>query len=166
LTVVVSQGSADFTCKFSSSFVFFLFSSRKIKTEAMNAVTTNKDPGAGVPLGILSVYEPLGGILCANLPFLYKHATSMCKKVVSSLSPVQTEGMAPSTGAGVHRPQYLLWKRKQDVSMQSEWSRLQRDTDKSTGTTMSEMRSVHAGDEDREIEDHNPPPQRLREPEP
>lgn len=138
----------------------------KKKKEAINTVTTNKDPGAGVPLGILSVYEPLGGILCANLPFLYKHATSMCKKVVLSFGPVQTEEMAPSTGAGVHRPQYLLWKRKKDVSMQSQWSRLQRDTDKNTPTTMSEMRSAHAGDEEGEIEESNPTPQHLREPEP
>ncbi|KAJ5331241.1 hypothetical protein N7476_001024 [Penicillium atrosanguineum] len=122
LTVVVSQGSTDFTW-------------------------------TGVPLGILSVYEPLGGILCANLPFLYKHATSVLKKVVSSFGPVQTEGMLPETG--VRRPQYLLWKRKQDLSMQSEseWSRLQRDTDKNTSTTMSEVRSAHAADGGHEIEE-------------
>ncbi|KAJ6120479.1 hypothetical protein N7523_004759 [Penicillium sp. IBT 18751x] len=119
LTVVVSQGSSDFTW-------------------------------AGVPLGILSVYEPLGGILCANLPFLYKHATSMFKKVMSSFG-VQTE--ETDLENGVRRPQYLLWKRKQDLSMQNEWSRLQRDTDKSTSATLSEVRSAHATDGEFELKE-------------
>lgn len=72
----------------------------------------------------------------------------MLKKVVSSFS-VQTEETDPETG--VRRPQYLLWKRKEDLSMQSEWSRLQRDTDKSTSATMSEVRSAHATDGEHEI---------------
>ncbi|KAI2711767.1 hypothetical protein CBS147333_1270 [Penicillium roqueforti] len=52
LTVVVSQGSSDFTW-------------------------------AGVPLGILSIYEVLCGIACANLPFLYKLAIGPFKKSAS-----------------------------------------------------------------------------------
>ncbi|KAL4739345.1 hypothetical protein BDV11DRAFT_170142 [Aspergillus similis] len=55
LSVVVSQGSADFTW-------------------------------AGVPLGILSVWEPLGGILCANLPISHKLFSSAIRKVTGRTS--------------------------------------------------------------------------------
>ncbi|KAL4905500.1 hypothetical protein BDW74DRAFT_167725 [Aspergillus multicolor] len=51
LSVVVSQGSNDFTCR---------------------PQITSASIARRVPLGILSVWEPLGGILCANLPISYK----------------------------------------------------------------------------------------------
>ncbi|KAF4279875.1 hypothetical protein CNMCM8689_002986 [Aspergillus fumigatus] len=46
LSVVVAQGSSDFTWD-------------------------------GVPLGILSAWEPLGGIFCANLPVIYRAVVTM-----------------------------------------------------------------------------------------
>ncbi|KAL4797004.1 hypothetical protein BDV19DRAFT_377751 [Aspergillus venezuelensis] len=55
LSVVVSQGSDDFTW-------------------------------ASVPLGILSVWEPLGGILCANLPISYKPLSAAFRKVTGQSS--------------------------------------------------------------------------------
>ncbi|PYI00820.1 integral membrane protein PTH11-like protein [Aspergillus sclerotiicarbonarius CBS 121057] len=54
LTVVVTQGSSDYTW-------------------------------AGVPLGILSAWEPLGGILCANLPVIYKSLVSIFRTLRSTL---------------------------------------------------------------------------------
>ncbi|CBF78443.1 hypothetical protein AN7406.2 [Aspergillus nidulans FGSC A4] len=71
LSVVVSQGSTDFTCK------------------AITLLTLLDDPyisGAGVPLGILSVWEPLGGILCANLPLSHKLVLSAFRKVTGRTS--------------------------------------------------------------------------------
>ncbi|KAL5358589.1 hypothetical protein BJX96DRAFT_146823 [Aspergillus floccosus] len=53
LSVVVSQGSPDFTW-------------------------------AGVPLGILSAWEPLGGIFCANLPVIYRAVVTMLRNLKSS----------------------------------------------------------------------------------
>ncbi|KAJ5103607.1 integral membrane PTH11-like protein [Penicillium argentinense] len=53
LSVVVSQGSPDFTW-------------------------------AGVPLGVLSAFEPLGGILCANLPVLYRYFAKAFKTIKSA----------------------------------------------------------------------------------
>ncbi|RHZ64928.1 putative integral membrane protein PTH11-like [Aspergillus thermomutatus] len=53
LSVVVSQGSSDFTW-------------------------------AGVPLGILSAWEPLGGIFCANLPVIYRAVMTMFRNLKSS----------------------------------------------------------------------------------
>lgn len=32
-------------------------------------------PGDEVPLGILSAWEPCGGILCANIPIIYRAFT-------------------------------------------------------------------------------------------
>ena len=37
----------------------------------LSAHNANSIPGVGVPLGIMSVFEPLGGILSANLPITY-----------------------------------------------------------------------------------------------
>ncbi|KAL4745590.1 hypothetical protein BDW72DRAFT_211229 [Aspergillus terricola var. indicus] len=42
--------------------------------------------GAGVPLGILSVWEPLGGILCANLPISHKLFSGAFRKVTGRTS--------------------------------------------------------------------------------
>ncbi|RDW68982.1 uncharacterized protein DSM5745_08742 [Aspergillus mulundensis] len=37
-------------------------------------------PGKGVTFGIISIWEPLGGILCANLPIIYKPlASGFCR---------------------------------------------------------------------------------------
>ncbi|GKZ23063.1 hypothetical protein AbraIFM66951_008995 [Aspergillus brasiliensis] len=54
LTVVVTQGSSDYTW-------------------------------AGVPLGILSAWEPLGGILCANLPVIYKSLAAVFRSIKGTL---------------------------------------------------------------------------------
>ncbi|KKK25579.1 hypothetical protein AOCH_000075 [Aspergillus ochraceoroseus] len=70
LSVVVSQGSSDFTW-------------------------------AGVPLGILSVWEPLGGILCANLPIIYKPLVTAFRRAAGLPS-------ADQSGAGVHDSWYRL----------------------------------------------------------
>lgn len=115
----------------------------------IDAIKTNDHLGAGVPLGILSVYEPLGGIICANLPFLYHHATGMFKKLISSFGPSQTGPTVPGTGAT--KPQYSMWKRKQNLS-QSERDRLQRDTDKDVSASMSERRESQATDIELEME--------------
>ncbi|KAJ5248960.1 hypothetical protein N7468_000411 [Penicillium chermesinum] len=97
LTVVVSQGSSDFTW-------------------------------AGVPLGILSVFETLGGIICANIPFLYRVITRTLKRIFSSLASSGAE--APSS-AGRFRPRvFSSREQRRESSIQSEWAMLSRNTDK------------------------------------
>lgn len=57
-------------------------------------------PGAGVPLAILSAWEVLGGILCANLPILYKfiaRAFQMIKSGVRSTRSGSQSNNASST---------------------------------------------------------------------
>ncbi|RAL05081.1 putative integral membrane protein PTH11-like [Aspergillus ibericus CBS 121593] len=68
LTVVVTQGSSDYTW-------------------------------AGVPLGILSAWEPLGGILCANLPVIYKSLASIFRNLKSTLL---TRSANPSSSSHHH----------------------------------------------------------------
>ncbi|PKX99671.1 putative integral membrane protein PTH11-like [Aspergillus novofumigatus IBT 16806] len=41
----------------------------------------SNDAGAGVPLGILSAWEPLGGIFCANLPIIYRPVVTMSRNL-------------------------------------------------------------------------------------
>ncbi|GFF25556.1 hypothetical protein IFM61606_09489 [Aspergillus udagawae] len=41
---------------------------------------------AGVPLGILSAWEPLGGIFCANLPIIYRAVVTMLRNLKGSVS--------------------------------------------------------------------------------
>lgn len=41
----------------------------------------------GVPFALLSTYEMLGGIMCANLPIIYKMLRRMFRGVHSATSP-------------------------------------------------------------------------------
>lgn len=41
----------------------------------------NSTLGDGVPLGIMSVFEPLGGILSANLPITYVLFANSFRKI-------------------------------------------------------------------------------------
>ncbi|KAJ5902514.1 hypothetical protein N7495_003042 [Penicillium taxi] len=56
---------------------------------------TDINIGTGVPLGILSVYEPLGGVVCANLPFIYRWMTGAVKKIISSFEDSESGGIVP-----------------------------------------------------------------------
>ncbi|GCB17918.1 hypothetical protein AAWM_00803 [Aspergillus awamori] len=66
LTVVVTQGSSDYTW-------------------------------AGVPLGILSAWEPLGGILCANLPIIYKSLAAVLRSIKGTLRTHGSRSAHPSS---------------------------------------------------------------------
>jgi hypothetical protein len=68
----------------------------------------------------------------------------MLKKVVLSFGPSQAG--STGLGTGVKKPQYSMWKKKQDLSMQSEWDKLQRDTEKNGSVARSETRSSQAPD--------------------
>ncbi|GES65241.1 integral membrane protein PTH11-like protein [Aspergillus terreus] len=85
LSVVVSQGSPDFTW-------------------------------AGVPLGILSAWEPLGGIFCANLPVIYRAVITMFRNLKSSAHGPSADTVKPNSqpyrDAGPsHRPWVQLYSR-------------------------------------------------------
>ncbi|CDM31460.1 unnamed protein product [Penicillium roqueforti FM164] len=104
LTVVVSQGSSDFTW-------------------------------AGVPLGILSIYEVLCGIACANLPFLYKLAIGPFKKSASYHSRIGES----ESGAEYRARQNSSRRHTKTLSMHSEGRMLSRNGNDST--TLIETRS-------------------------
>lgn len=83
LSVIVSMGATDITCKHStdkSSFhcpygggIHAPFSC------ALSLLRTDVIffSGDEVPLGILSAWEPCGGILCANIPMIYRAFSKM-----------------------------------------------------------------------------------------
>ena len=47
---------------------------------------THTTLGAGVPLGIMSAFEPLGGILSANLPITYVLFAKPIRKIRNTFS--------------------------------------------------------------------------------
>ncbi|KAB8079736.1 integral membrane PTH11-like protein [Aspergillus leporis] len=47
----------------------------------------------GVPLGVLSAFESLGAILCANLPIIYRLFRTAAQKITSSASRAKTSNM-------------------------------------------------------------------------
>ena len=53
---------------------------------------TNRKIGEGVPLGILSAFESLGGVLCANLPIIYRLFKTAAQKISSSVSGQKSKG--------------------------------------------------------------------------
>lgn len=85
--------------------------------------------GAGVPLGILSIYEPLCGIACANLPFLYKLASGALKKS-SSYNPSHTGESL--TGGGYRARQNSSRRYRSSLSRHSEGVMLSRNGNDST----------------------------------
>ena len=50
------------------------------------AQNANRTSGVGVPLGIMSVFEPLGGILSANLPVTYVLFANSFRKIRETFS--------------------------------------------------------------------------------
>ncbi|KAI1205838.1 uncharacterized protein F4807DRAFT_464299 [Annulohypoxylon truncatum] len=64
-----------------------------------------------VPLGILSAWEPCGGILCANLPLIYRAVVRGIKQIRSTVRTSRTRSRHIST-----RPNspYLDWTRLHD----------------------------------------------------
>lgn len=71
LHVVVAQGSEDFMCPFPNPL------------HLMSLENAKHALGDGVPLGALSVFEPLGGILSANLPVIYLIFANAYRKLKS-----------------------------------------------------------------------------------
>ena len=81
-------------------------------------------PGVGVPLGIMSVFEPLGGILSANLPITYVIFANSFRKMRSTFS----SGLKPR-GRGLSQSSNNRFARGQDVEdrwiqldQQASWS--------------------------------------------
>lgn len=74
LSVVVAQGSPDFMCKYTSH------------PTQLSPNDTNCAAGDGIPLGAMSVFEPLGGILSANLPIIYILFANSFRKLKKSFS--------------------------------------------------------------------------------
>ncbi|PWY69207.1 integral membrane protein PTH11-like protein [Aspergillus sclerotioniger CBS 115572] len=98
LTVVVTQGSSDYTW-------------------------------AGVPLGILSAWEPLGGILCANLPVIYKSLASIFHSIKGTLrsrsaNPSISQHQSKSTAHNHHNTWLQLHNGSGGNSYRSEISAL------------------------------------------
>jgi hypothetical protein len=50
-----------------------------------------------VPLGILSAWEPLGGIFCANLPIIYRAVVNMLRNVKDSVSGQRSQTRNPGS---------------------------------------------------------------------
>jgi hypothetical protein len=48
-------------------------------------------------LGILSAWEPLGGIFCANLPIIYRAVVNMLRKVKGSVSGQRSQTRNPGS---------------------------------------------------------------------
>ncbi len=84
LSVVITQGSSDFTCM--SAYYQFSITLRP-----------SNDAGDGVPLGILSAWEPLGGIFCANLPIIYRALVTMLRNLKGSVSGPHSRTGDPSS---------------------------------------------------------------------
>ena len=89
ISVVVAQASDDFMCKSRS-----LTSLRGTLLHHPKANISCDLLGTGVPLGIMSAFEPLGGILSANLPVCYALFVKITRKVRSSFY-----GSAASSGS-------------------------------------------------------------------
>ncbi|KAL3455772.1 hypothetical protein BJX64DRAFT_294731 [Aspergillus heterothallicus] len=104
LSVVVSQGSPDFTYE-------------------------------GVSLGILSVWEPLGGILCANLPICYKPLASGFRKAMGLSAASAQSGTACSIN------QRRCWYKLDKASRTSNGSH----ADSLTGAEMGSLEVGVAG---------------------
>jgi hypothetical protein len=69
--------------------------------------------GDEVPLGILSAWEPCGGILCANLPIVYRTLIREFKYIKDTIKTSHSQGMA------LHGSQ-----RPAERSSQTDWVQL------------------------------------------
>ncbi|KAL2866652.1 putative integral membrane protein PTH11-like [Aspergillus lucknowensis] len=97
LTVVVSQGSSDFTW-------------------------------AGVPLGILSTWEPVGGIICANLPVTYKPLAAAFRKVTGTSAAERSRRTSHQSPRS--------WYRMENMGRRKRNAHLEISTDNETQGTM------------------------------
>jgi hypothetical protein len=52
-----------------------------------------------VPLGVYSVFEPLGGIICTNLPIIW-HMMRKRKALLPTSNPALSSGNTPTIGSG------------------------------------------------------------------
>ncbi|KAL4925436.1 uncharacterized protein BDV17DRAFT_185127 [Aspergillus undulatus] len=107
LSVVVSQGSNDFTW-------------------------------AGVPLGILSVWEPLGGILCANLPISYRPLSAAFRKVAGRSSSERSRQTPTGPRSWSRLENHAIARLKQKKNPHFEIS-----TDHGTNVSYADTDNVH-----------------------
>ncbi|PWY92927.1 integral membrane protein PTH11-like protein [Aspergillus heteromorphus CBS 117.55] len=128
LTVVVTQGSTDYTW-------------------------------AGVPLGILSAWEPLGGILCANLPLIYKSLASIFTSLKSTLQSRTTRSGAnnntsPSSNTHDYNHTGHTHAHKSSITASQHASWLKLHNGSAAGNSFrSEVEALRSFDEEEEDED-------------
>ncbi|KAF7590880.1 hypothetical protein BBP40_002294 [Aspergillus hancockii] len=60
----------------------------------------------GVPLGVLSAFESLGGVLCANLPIIYRLFRTAAQKITSSASRSRSRPKASNLQYGYDTKAY------------------------------------------------------------
>lgn len=90
LSVVVVQGSCDFTCKLASHHL-------------PTTVRSPNDAGVDVRLGILSAWEPPGGIFCASLPIIYRLVVTTFRNLRSCASGQPSRTHCPDLQEQCHR---------------------------------------------------------------
>lgn len=66
------------------------------------------------------MYEPLCGIICANLPLLYNIITTAVKSVMASYGSLRTEESTSSTSNPAERS--IPKPPRKPLSMHSEWA--------------------------------------------
>ncbi|KAE8153635.1 hypothetical protein BDV25DRAFT_22028 [Aspergillus avenaceus] len=77
----------------------------------------------GVPLGILSAFESLGGVLCANLPIIYRLFRTVVQKISSSVSGTKTTHVQYGHGS-IHQAKAHTRTRGQSEVEGERWIRL------------------------------------------
>lgn len=118
LSFVFGVSSPDMTCKPYSPFSLFTFVfSFLIHESLLHRQLTQYDAGYVASLGILSAWEPCGGILCANLPLVYRSLVEMFRKVRASVRGSQTRQSLNANTANTHR-----YANK--AGMYHDWTRL------------------------------------------
>lgn len=100
-----------------------------ISAVRLNFVITQGSPDftwEGVPLGALSVFEPLGGILCSNLPIIYPLFSKTAQKVKSFTNSVsgRSKGLSSSGGAHSGASGSAGFRRPRDGASLDQWRQL------------------------------------------
>lgn len=127
LNFVITQGSPDFTC--GCLFFFFCLAVAFALVSCpfvVMRVEANICVGEGVPLGALSVFEPLGGILCSNLPIIYPLFSKTAQKVKSLTNTVtgRSKGLSSSGGAQSGVSGSGGFRRPRDGESMEQWRQL------------------------------------------
>lgn len=126
LKYIFGVADPDFSCKFIS----FLPPADFLASTQSTGIDFRFDSGHGVSIGLLSMWEACGGILCANLPLVYRPIMNGISSLRSTLvtSTHRRNGSSDSSNPSSAR------KRISKLGQSKDWQRL----DGSSGLGSSE----------------------------